>query len=201
MVKLISFEGCIGAGKTCLTNFFSREFDTKKILEEAEKNPFLAEFYQGTTNPNLETELTFVLLHYYQIRTALNNIPEDFIISDFSIEKDLVYAELNLKEEEFNIFKNAYDFIVQQIGIPDVVIYLDLSLKILQRRIFQRGRSYELDMGPSYLQKYNEKLKSFFSGKSKSKVHFINVDDLVFDPDDERLDQIREIIQDVIRKP
>ena len=63
MGKIVSVEGCMGAGKTTLVNFLSDELGVEKILEQAYQNPFIDEFYSGA-NVKLETELTFLLQHY-----------------------------------------------------------------------------------------------------------------------------------------
>ncbi len=199
MVKIISFEGCVGAGKTSLTNYFSHELKVGKVLEEYESNPFLKKFYEGKSNINFETELTFLMIHFSQLKNAIKDCPDDFIIADFTIEKDLVYAKLNLNEEDLRIFEDIYNYVIKQVGIPHIVLYIDLSLKILKRRIFQRGRSYELNADPEYFKQYNDKVKEYFKNEAKSKTYFFDVDDLDLDPDNRKLSQIRDkILEQVI---
>lgn len=197
MVKLIGFEGCVGAGKTSLTNYFSHELKVGKILEEYESNPFLEKFYEGNSKINLETEITFLMIHYSQLKNAIKDCRDGFIVADFSIEKDLVYAKLNLNKEELRIFENIYNYVIKQVGIPHVVLYIDLSLKILKRRIFQRGRSYEINANPEYFKQYNDKVKEYFKKEAKSKTYFFDVDDLDIDPDNRKLSQIRNRILEV----
>lgn len=196
MTNIISFEGCVGAGKTALTNYFSYELKKGKILEEYGRNPFLKDFYEGS-DVNLETEITFLLIHYSQLKEALKNHDSDFILADFSIEKDLVYAILNLNTEELEVFKNIYDYVIKQVGVSNEVIYVDLSLEVLRRRIFQRGRPYELNADIKYFKEYNDKVKLYFKKKAQSKVHFFDVDDLELDPDNRKLMQIRDKIREV----
>lgn len=205
MVKIVSFEGCVGAGKTSLTNYLSHELGLPKILEEHNRNPFLREFYEDKSNVelkhtvNLETEITFVLIHYCQLRKAIDDYREkSFILADFSIEKDLVYAKLNLSGEELRIFESTYSYVIQRVGVPSAVVYLDLSLKILKRRIFQRGRSHEISANPEYFKEYNDKVKEYFKNKAQSKLYFLNVDDLDFDPDNKRLCQIRNKVVKIL---
>jgi len=85
MTKIISFEGCVGAGKTSLTNFFSHDLKVGKILEEYKKNPFLREFYETDLNINLESELTFLLIHYSQLKKAIVDCQAH---AEFSIPAD-----------------------------------------------------------------------------------------------------------------
>ena len=198
MVRVISFEGCVGAGKTSLTNYFSYEFKMTKILEEYDRNPFLKEFYEQRSNVNLETEITFLLIHYSQLKKAIENCPDPFILADFSVEKDLVYARLNLNKEELRVFENVYNYVIKQVGVPHMTIYIDLSLKVLRRRIFQRGRPYEMNTDLNYFKEYNDKVKEYFKNKAQSKVFFLDVDDLELDPDNKKLNQIKDKILDAM---
>lgn len=206
MAKIISFEGCVGAGKTSLANYFSHELRAPKMLEEYEGNPFLREFYQTKSNigsrntVNLETEITFLLIHYNQLKKVVRDYQEDkdLVIADFSIEKDLVYAELNLNKDELRVFRNIYDYVIGRVGIPLAVLYIDLSLKMLKRRIFQRGRPYEMSANPEYFKKYNDKVKEYFRNEAQSKIYLFNVDDLDFDPDNKKLCQIRNTILEIV---
>ena len=192
-MRLISFEGCIGSGKTTLANYFAYEFRTKKLLEDYSQNPFLQKFYQG--NVDLETEICFLMIHYYQIRTATDSFKDHLIFSDFSIEKDLVYARMNLEGEELAVFEKAYHYIIDRIVLPSLVIYLDVSNQVLKRRIFQRGRDFELNADLKYFNRFSEHNRRYFLNESQSKVLHYNVDDLVLDPADNTLSKIREAIK------
>jgi deoxyadenosine/deoxycytidine kinase len=193
MPVLISFEGCIGAGKTTLTNYFSKYFKAGKLLEAYGKNPFLKEFYKGF-DVKFETELSFLLIHYQQLKNVLKNCKKDLIFADFSIEKDIVFAKLNLNKKEYKLFERVYKYITKNIGIPYKTIYLDLSFRILKRRMLQRGRKYELNMDLQYLEKYNKKIKRYFRNVSNNEIHFFNVDDLNLRAKDRKLEQIKKVI-------
>jgi len=195
-MKVISFEGSIGAGKTSLTNFFSHEFKCQKVLEDFKANPFLNRFYQqyGHQDVNFETEISFLPIHYYQIRKALDDKTSNLVFMDFSIEKDLVYAKMNLQGEKLAVFENIYNYIISQIGFPDLVIYIEVSQRILKRRIFQRGRPYEMNADLSYFEKFDKANKTFFLKEARSEVVSFNVDDLVLEPNDAKIIQIREAI-------
>ncbi len=198
MVKIISFEGGIGSGKTSLTNYFSHRLKLKKILESYEINPFLKEFYEGESSINLETEITFLLIHFSQIKKTIKNCKDPFVIADFSIEKDLVFAKLNLTNEELIIFKNVYDYIIKKIETPYLILYLNLSLEVLKQRRFQRGRDYEMNADSEYFRNINENIFQFFRTETKCKIHFFNIDNLEFNPNNKVLNQIEsKIIEEI----
>jgi deoxyguanosine kinase len=200
-MTVISFEGSIGAGKTSLTNFFSHELKCQKVLEDFGANPFLNKFYEqyGHEDVNFETEISFLPIHYYQIRKALEERRGNLVLMDFSIEKDFVYARMNLRDEKLAVFETVYNFIVSQIGIPDLVIYIEVSPRVLKRRIFQRGRSYELNADLSYFERFDKANRAFFLQEAKSGVVSFNVNDLVLEPDDPKIIQIREVIHKKIK--
>ena len=192
-MRLVSFEGGIGSGKTSLANYFSTELKLPKILEAYDQNPFLKGFYAGE-DVKLETEAAFLLIHYSQLKRATNIHKDSLVLSDYSIEKDLVYAKLNLTKTQLGVFGHAYKYVVQEVGLPDVVIYLDLPLKALRARVMHRGRSYEMDMESDYLGRYADRVKCYFQQESNSNVHTVDVNDLKFDCDDPALSQIRAIL-------
>jgi len=194
MGKIVSVEGCMGAGKTTLVNFLSDELGVEKILEQAYQNPFIDEFYSGA-NVKLETELTFLLQHYSLLKKARQK--DSLVLADFSIEKDLVFARLNLTQDEFRIFRNVYDFVVDSVGTSDMVIFLEVPFEALFERVRLRGRPYEVNIDPIYFRDYGNRIKSYFMKESRSKVVFIDSNFGL--PSDnrceEKLNQIRQIIK------
>lgn len=202
----IAFEGCVGAGKTTLTNYFAETLDQRKILEDFGANPFLEDFYAQRSEDSKrgisvdwETEISFVLIHHKQLKEAqASPVPGGALIADFSIEKDLVYAELNLEGREYEVFREVYDYAIGEVGLPDHVVYLDLSVEILQRRIFQRGRPYELEADPQYIKDFNDEMRDYFRSHSGSELHYFQVDDLEVTEDNEKLSEIREVVEEVI---
>ncbi|MGC1120009.1 MAG: deoxynucleoside kinase [Candidatus Methanofastidiosia archaeon] len=107
-MRIISFEGCVAAGKTSLTNHFSDKLKLGKVLEDYEKNPFLEESYRGV-DVNLETEITFLLILYSQVRRATKLYGgNEFVLCDFSIESNLIHAELSLNKEQLELFSTAF---------------------------------------------------------------------------------------------
>ena len=196
MGKIVSVEGCMGAGKTALVNFLSDELGVEKILEQAYQNPFIDEFYSGA-NVKLETELTFLLQHYSLLKKARQK--DSLVLADFSIEKDLVFARLNLTQNEFRIFRNVYDFIVDSVGTSDVVIFLEVPIEVLFERVRLRGRPYEVNIDPVYFRDYCDRIKSYFTHESKSKVLMIDGHDLELVPLNRQIKTIVKEIHETIK--
>jgi len=195
MGKIVSVEGGIGAGKTTLVNFLSDDLGAEKILEHNYQNPFIDEFYSGA-NVKLETELTFLLQHYSLLKKARQK--DSLVLADFSIEKDLVFAQLNLTQDEFNVFRKVYDFAVDSVGTQDLVIFLDVPIDVLIERIRLRGRRHEVSADPVYFRNYIEQLKSYFTYESKTKVFLIDESELALDSSNMKFRKVVHAIQAII---
>jgi len=192
MGKIVSVEGCMGAGKTTLVNFLSDELGVEKILEQTYQNPFIDEFYSGA-NVRLETELTFLLQHYSLLKKARRK--DSLVLADFSIEKDLVFARRNLTQDEFRIFRNIYDFVVDSVGTSDMVIFLEVPIEVLLERVRLRGRSYEVNIDPIYFRDYGNRIKAYFTYESKMKVLMVDESDLALDSSNIKFRKIVHAVQ------
>jgi|WetSurMetagenome_2_1015567.scaffolds.fasta_scaffold167101_2 deoxyguanosine kinase len=171
MAKIISFEGPIGAGKTTLARYFSTELKIRKVLEHSMQNPFIRKFYKHE-DVNLETEITFLLMHFSLLKKIVK-MP-GIVLTDFSIEKDLVFATMNLKKEELEIFNNCYSYVIEKVGNPNVTIYLNLPWEFLWQRMLKRGRAFEVDFDNNYFKTYADRLNDHFMNFTKSSVMFVD---------------------------
>lgn len=199
-MKVISFEGCIAAGKTSLTNYFSDEFKHAKILEEYKKNPFLEDSYREA-GLDLETEITFLMILYSQLKKAIKSYGKDeFVLCDFSIESNLIHARLCLNKKELEVFERVYDYVIQEVSVPFAVIYIDISPDIMKKRIIKRGRLYEINTDFAYFEEYRERANIYYRDHASSDVYFFNGNKLSFDPDNRALRQIRNKILKIMKE-
>jgi deoxyguanosine kinase len=145
---IIAIEGCIGAGKTTSAAITAGRLGARAVLEQTDKHPFLAAFYEDPKRFALETELGFVLLHYHQLHPVDRNA---LVVADFSPAKDLVFARMNLAREQLALFEHVYERLVGGISEPALAIYLDIDAASALRRIRQRDRPYERQITLDYL--------------------------------------------------
>lgn len=195
MAILVSFEGGIGVGKTTLVNYFSNDLGAKKLLEKSEMNPFLVDFYAGS-DVKLETEITFLLQHYSQLKSikGLNGL----VLADFSVEKDLIFARMNLTRNQYHVFRSIYDYISAEVGFPNLVIYLDVSFETISKRIMQRGRAYEAKADLAYFESYADRLKQYYTRQSGKRLLFVDANALEINPSNPKIRQIRSRITSVL---
>lgn len=176
MYNYIAIEGVIGAGKTTYANFLGEKFNAKILLEEFEDNPFLTEFYQEKAGYVFPLELSFLASRYHQVENYLKkrDLFQDKIISDFVLYKSLVFASINLEGDELALYKKLFNIMFQQIPIPDLTIYIYHSTKQLIQNIEHRGREYEKNIDPKYLDNLHENYMNYFKQLSNHRIVIVD---------------------------
>ena len=151
--SFVTIEGNIGAGKTTLANILSKHFNARLVLEEFAENPFLPKFYQNPDQYAFPLELFFMAERYKQLKDLLhsNDLFQSITVSDYLFTKCLLFAKVNLPEEEFRLYQKLFDIINPQIIQPDLLIYLHSPVSKLQENIKKRNRSFEQDIPNDYL--------------------------------------------------
>ena len=149
----ITIEGNIGAGKTTLAHLLSKHFNARLILEEFADNPFLPKFYENPGQYAFPLELFFMAERYKQLKDLLQtkDMFQNITISDYLFTKCLLFAKVNLPDEEFRLYQKLFEIINPQIVQPDIVIYLHTPVKKLQENIKKRNRDYEQSIPNDYL--------------------------------------------------
>ncbi|CAN5441689.1 hypothetical protein BH10BAC3_BH10BAC3_09320 [soil metagenome] len=149
----ITIEGNIGAGKTTLARLISKKLDARLILEEFAENPFLPKFYENPGQYAFPLELFFMAERYKQLKDLLHtrDMFQSVTISDYLFTKCLLFARVNLPEEEFRLYQKLFDIIHAQMIQPDLLIYLHAPVIKLQQNIKKRNRHYEQNISDDYL--------------------------------------------------
>lgn len=156
MNNRIEICGAIAAGKTTLANAFSK-INGNIILEDFSKISMLDDFYSNPSSFAFETEISFTLQHYYQIKKDVENSQN--LICDFSSIDDYAFALLTLNEKELYIYNQIFSYTQERIGKPKKIIKLSASIKELIYRIHNRGRENETDIDSDYLKKFENCLE------------------------------------------
>jgi Deoxynucleoside kinases len=149
----ITIEGNIGAGKTTLAHLLARHYNARLILEEFAENPFLTKFYENPKQYAFPVELFFMAERYKQLKELVhtNDLFQSYTITDYLFTKCLLFAKVNLPEEEFRLYQKLFDIIHQQLVKPDLLIYLHAPINRLQQNIKKRNRPYEQNIPDEYL--------------------------------------------------
>ena len=179
--RYVVVEGPIGVGKTTLARAISEASGASLMLEEPDANPFLPRFYENAERYALPTQLFFLFQRIDQL-AALNqsDMFRRGTISDFMLEKDALFARLNLKDEELKLYEQIYDHLKPQAPAPDLVIYLQAAPDTLIERVQRRGAPYEKNIPDPYLIGLAETYTRFFYQYVSAPLLIVNSDRLNF---------------------
>ena len=179
--NFITIEGNIGAGKTTLAHLLSKHFNARLILEEFAENPFLPKFYENKQQYAFPLELFFMAERYKQLKELLQSkdLFQNITISDYLFTKCLLFAKVNLPEQEFLLYQKLFDIINPQLIQPDLLIYLHAPINKLKENIKKRNRSYEQSIGADYLFSLQETYTSYIK-QHQVKTLFVDISNADF---------------------
>jgi len=178
--RYIVIEGPIGVGKTSLCKRLAEHMSADVMLEKAEENPFLEKFYQNPKQSALPTQLFFLFQRARQIQDLRQSdmFASQVRISDFLMEKDRLFAQVTLDDDEFRLYEQVYSSLTIDTPRPDLVIYLQAPVTTLLDRVFKRGRRIEHNIESAYLSKLSDAYTKFFYYYNESPLLIVNVADL-----------------------
>jgi deoxyguanosine kinase len=171
----IVVEGPIGCGKTTLAKMLADKFPVDYLSEKAEANPFLPRFYQDAQRYALPTQLFFLFQRANQMKDlSQRDMFAKPIVADFFLEKDPIFARLNLDDEEYALYHNIYQHLQLKAPKPDLVIYLQTPIDALMERIEERSVTYEQDIPREYIERLANAYSEFFHNYDASPVLIVN---------------------------
>lgn len=173
----VAFEGNIGAGKTTLAIKIAEDFNAKTILERFADNPFLPKFYKDQNRYAFPLEMSFLADRYQQLSDDLAQFDlfKDFLVADYHIFKSLIFAKITLADDEYRLYRNLFDIIYREMPKPDLYVYLYQNSERLMQNIKKRGRSYEQQIQPDYLDKINSGYLDYIKSQTELNVLIIDV--------------------------
>lgn len=200
----VAIEGVIGVGKTTLARLLQPAFDAEIILEVFEENPFLSDFYSDRERYAFQTQIFFLLSRYHQQRRTVQNIVSTGknVIADYTFAKDSLFARINLKGDELDMYYKVHEALAEKIQKPDLLVYLQATTDTLMQRIALRDRPYERQMERAYINELNLAYDEFFSKPfDHTPVLTIDSNDLNIIQNPEHLKQVEERIRQSLSLP
>ncbi|MEZ5608936.1 MAG: deoxynucleoside kinase [Rhodocyclaceae bacterium] len=175
----IVVEGPIGAGKTSLAKRLAERLQAETLFEQAELNPFLGRFYQQPERWGMATQLSFLFQRIDQL-TGLGTIEgERRVVADFLFDKDRLFAEQNLAEDELALYRRVHDSLQPTSAPqPDLVIYLQAPPDTLLARINRRGLEAERRITETYLHQVAERYTRYFYQYEAAPLFIVDTDKL-----------------------
>ncbi|MDR4988776.1 MAG: deoxynucleoside kinase [Bacteroidales bacterium] len=178
----IAVEGNIGAGKTSLATRIAGQFNGKLILEQFEENPFLAKFYEDQDKYAFPLELSFLADRYQQLKRELahQDLFSDFTISDYFLNKSLIFARKTLKDDEYHLFRTLFDIMNANLPRPDLLIHLYVNTRRLQQNIKHRGRDYEQRIPDEYLEGIQDSYFNYLKQQPNLRILLLDMNSIDF---------------------
>jgi deoxyguanosine kinase len=202
-----AIEGVIGVGKTTLARLLQPAFQSELLLEVFEENPFLSDFYGDRERYAFQTQIFFLLSRYHQQRRAVPKVLSSGanLLADYTFEKDALFAGINLKGDELEMYHRVHEALAEKIPVPDLVVYLRADTDVLMQRIALRDRPYERNMERSYIGELNQAYDEFYVNRNqtgeddKSSVLVIDTNQLDYVHSAESLRWVENRIRQALR--
>ena len=193
----IAIEGNIGAGKTTLAEILAERYNARLILEEFEENSFLPKFYKEPDKYAFPLEMSFLAERYQQLKDQLakQDLFQSLTVSDYFIDKSLIFSKNNLDSDEYKLYSNLFRIIIATLPRPDMIVYLFQTEDQLLENIDKRGRSYESYIKKEYLQDIQAGYFAHLKTLQKERILIINTENIDFVENPNDLDKIIGIIE------
>ena len=196
-LQFLAIEGNIGAGKSSLAKKIAEDFNAKLVLERFADNAFLPKFYEDQSRYAFPLEMSFLADRYQQFTddTSQFDLFKKFMVSDYDIFKSLIFAKITLQKEEFELYKKVFNFMYSEVKKPDIYVYLYQNTERLLANIKKRGRDYEQNISPDYLEKINRGYLDFIKSHPHQNTLLINLGELDFVSNPEDYETILEQLE------
>jgi len=196
--RFIVIEGPLRVGKTTLAQVLAERLHARRVYD-CEDNPFLPEFYQEKPGAAFRSQMYFLIERQRRLREALAVEAPGPILADFLLEKDRIYANLNLNDAELKLYDRYYESLASEIPAPDLVIYLQAKPEVLRARITKKAAREETQISPEYVEEVARAYEHFFFRYAASDLLVINTSEIDFVERSSDLQQLLRRLQDPVK--
>jgi deoxyadenosine/deoxycytidine kinase len=173
--RFIAVEGPIGVGKTSLARKLAESLSADLVLEEVYENPFLERFYREGRSAALPAQMYFLFARARQIEgLRQSDLFANVRVADYLFAKDRLFAELNLTQDELDLYDQVVATLKIDPPVPDLVIYLQSSVDALLERIARRGIPAERAIDRRYLERLNDAYARYFHAYNEGPLLIVN---------------------------
>jgi deoxyguanosine kinase len=196
--RFIVIEGPLRVGKTTLARILAERLHARRIFD-CEDNPFLADFYETKPGAAFRAQMYFLVERQKRIREAMAGDAPGPVISDFLMEKDRIFANLNLDDEELKLYERYYEALTVEMPKPDLVIYLQAKPDVLRARIAKKKAQEEKQIATEYIEEVARAYEHFFFRYEGADLLVIDTSDIDFVERSEDLQQLLKRLQEPVK--
>jgi deoxyadenosine/deoxycytidine kinase len=201
--QFVAIAGNIGVGKSTLTGILAEAFGWKPFYEAVDENPFLADFYADMKRWSFHSQVFFLsrrLQHHRQLVDHPGSVVQDrSVYEDAEIFAQNLYNQGQMSARDYQAYRDLYDGIRAFLPPPDLLVYLKSSVETLLARIKLRGRDFERDISPDYLQRLNGLYDDWIDRWDSCPVLVIPADEMDFQHDTTARDMIVDGVRDSLK--
>jgi deoxyadenosine/deoxycytidine kinase len=194
MKHFVAVAGNIGVGKSTLVNLLANKLGWQPFFEPVGENPYLADFYANMAAWSFHSQIFFLtrrlLAHRKLIDHPTSVIQDRSVYEDAEIFALNLYLQGNMQERDYHTYRDLYQVLTRFLPPPDLVVYLRARVDTLEKRIKQRGRDYERNIQPEYLEQLNELYSTWFDNFTLCPILSVPSDDLDYVSHDSHLDLV-----------
>jgi deoxyguanosine kinase len=196
--RFIVVEGPLRVGKSTLARILAEKLHARRVFD-CEDNPFLGDFYEGKTGAALSAQMYFLMERQKRIREALAEDSPAPMVCDFLMEKDRIFANLNLDDEELKLYERYYESLTKDMPEPDLVIYLQAKPEILRTRIAKKKAQDERSISDEYIEEVARAYEHFFFRYEAADLLVIETSEIDFVERSEDLQQLLARLKDPVK--
>jgi deoxyadenosine/deoxycytidine kinase len=196
--KFIVIEGPLRVGKSTLARILAERLHARRIYD-CEDNPFLGDFYKEAPGSALRAQMYFLFERQKRLREALAADLPSPLLSDFLMEKDRIFANLNLDDDDLKLYERYYTALTNELPAPDLVIYLQAKPEVLRARIAKKAVKDENQISPEYVEEVSRAYEHFFFRYEASDLLVIDTSEIDFVARNEDLQQLLRRLQEPVK--
>lgn len=186
--EFVAIAGNIGVGKSTLTAILAEAFGWKPFYEAVDENPYLADFYADMQRWSFHSQVFFLsrrLQHHRQLVDHPGSVVQDrSVYEDAEIFARNLFERGLMSERDYTAYHDLYAGIRAFLPSPDLLVYLKSNVDTLLDRIAQRGRDFEREISPDYLNRLNEMYDEWIDNWESCPVLVVPADDMDFQHDE-----------------
>jgi len=196
--RFIALEGPIRVGKSTLAKILAERLHAKRIYD-CEDNPFLSAFYDDVPGSAFRAQMYFLFERHRRLKEAAVDAVSGTVVSDFLFEKDRIFANINLNNEELRLYDSYFELLSRDLPLPDLVVYLQATPEVLKQRMGKKKDPSEAHVADEYLDEVVRAYEHFFFRYTASDLLVVNTSEIDFVERDADLQQLLRRLQEPVK--